>query len=158
MADSDVIRKLQVYRSLFQVNRAFALLTYNLDQLSITQVFKDDIPDEQNPSGWLGQLAEIRWRSTAASPKTSTTWSMATSNACTASWKCHLQSGPCILTKKCLGHKSGTSLAKQRSSNRKHGGRDLLIPKRLGLFGAEMPIFIKMTAKTSEFAARVTVL
>lgn len=41
MTDSDVIRKLHIYRSLFQLNRAFVLLTYNLDQLSVTQVFKD---------------------------------------------------------------------------------------------------------------------
>jgi hypothetical protein len=60
MADSDVIRKLHVYRALYRLNRAFALLTHNLDQLLIAQVFKDDIPDEQNPSGWQMHLAQIQ--------------------------------------------------------------------------------------------------
>jgi len=60
MADSDVIRKLRVYRALYRLNRAFAHLTRNLDQLLITQVFKEDIPDEDNPRGWQEQLAEIQ--------------------------------------------------------------------------------------------------
>jgi hypothetical protein len=60
MADSDVIRKLRVYRALYRLNRAFAHIAHNLDQLLIDQVFKDDIPDEDHPLGWQYHLAEIQ--------------------------------------------------------------------------------------------------
>jgi hypothetical protein len=60
MADSDVTRKLRVYRALYRLNRAFARITSNLDQLLIAQVFKEDIPDEDRPHGWQDQMAEIQ--------------------------------------------------------------------------------------------------
>jgi hypothetical protein len=60
MADSDVIRKLRVYRALFRLNRAFAHIASNLDQLLIAQVFAEDIPTEENPHGWQDQLTQIQ--------------------------------------------------------------------------------------------------
>lgn len=60
MADSDVIRKLHIYRALFRLNRAFAHITYNLDQLLVAQVFKEDIPSEENPHGWIDGMALIQ--------------------------------------------------------------------------------------------------
>jgi hypothetical protein len=60
MADSDVTRKLRVYRALFRINRAFAHVTRNLDQLLIGEFFKEDIPDEQNPHGWIDDIAKIQ--------------------------------------------------------------------------------------------------
>jgi hypothetical protein len=60
MADHDVIRKLRVYRALYRLNRAFAHITRNLDQLLIAEVFKEDIPDEDRPHGWHRQLAQVQ--------------------------------------------------------------------------------------------------
>lgn len=60
MADSDVIRKLQIYRALFRLNRAFAHIAHNLDQLLVAQVFKEDIPSEDNPHGWIDGMALIQ--------------------------------------------------------------------------------------------------
>jgi hypothetical protein len=60
MADSDVIRKLRVYRALYRLNRAFAHVTRNLDQLLVAQVFKADIPSEDNPHGWIDGMALIQ--------------------------------------------------------------------------------------------------
>lgn len=60
MADHDVIRKLRVYRALYRLNRAFAHIARNLDQLLVAEAFKEDIPDEDNPRGWQRQLAEIQ--------------------------------------------------------------------------------------------------
>lgn len=60
MADSDVTRKLHVYRALFRLNRAFAHITHNLDQLLVAQVFKEDIPDEDSPHGWIDGMALIQ--------------------------------------------------------------------------------------------------
>jgi hypothetical protein len=58
MADSDVIRKLRIYRALYRLNRAFAHITYNLDYLLLAQVFKDS--DEDHPHGWQDQLSEVQ--------------------------------------------------------------------------------------------------
>jgi hypothetical protein len=60
MADHDVIRKLRVYRALFRLNRAFAHIARNLDQLLVDEAFTEDIPNVDNPRGWQGQMAEIQ--------------------------------------------------------------------------------------------------
>src|SRR5262249_48900438 len=60
MADPDVIRKLRIYRALFRLNRAFAHLTRNLDQLLVAQVFKDDVLGECLPHGWQEQMAQVQ--------------------------------------------------------------------------------------------------
>lgn len=60
MADSDVTRKLHVYRALFRLNRAFAHIIRNLDELLVTGFFKEDIPNEDHPHGWQGQMTEIQ--------------------------------------------------------------------------------------------------
>jgi hypothetical protein len=60
MADSDVTRKLHIYRALFRLNRAFAHITHNLDQLLVAQAFKEDIPSEDNPHGWIDGMALIQ--------------------------------------------------------------------------------------------------
>lgn len=60
MADSDVIRKLRVYRALFRLNRAFTHITHNLDELLVTGFFKEDIPNEDHPHGWQDQMAEMQ--------------------------------------------------------------------------------------------------
>jgi hypothetical protein len=60
MADHDVIRKLRIYRALFRLNRAFAHVTRNLDQLLVAEVFKEDIPNEDNPHGWIDGMALIQ--------------------------------------------------------------------------------------------------
>lgn len=60
MADSDVIRKMKIYRALFRLNRAFAHITHNLDQLLVAEVFKEDIPNEDNPHGWIDGMALIQ--------------------------------------------------------------------------------------------------
>jgi hypothetical protein len=60
MADSDVTRKLQAYRALYRVNRAFAHITRNLDELLVAGFFKDDIPDESNPHGWQDQMNQMQ--------------------------------------------------------------------------------------------------
>lgn len=60
MADSDVIGKLRVYRALFRLNRAFAHITHNLDQLLVAGFFKEDIPNEDRPHGWQATMEEIQ--------------------------------------------------------------------------------------------------
>jgi hypothetical protein len=60
MADSDVTRKLFVYRALYRLNRAFAHLNRNLDQLLVREIFKEDIPDEGRPRGWQDLIGEIQ--------------------------------------------------------------------------------------------------
>lgn len=60
MADHDVIRKLLIYRALYRLNRAFAHIVSTLDQLLVAEAFKEDIPDEDNPRSWQGQMAGIQ--------------------------------------------------------------------------------------------------
>lgn len=60
MADFDVTRKLHAYRALYRLNRAFAFITRNLDQLLVAGFFKDDIPDENRPHGWQLQFDEMQ--------------------------------------------------------------------------------------------------
>lgn len=60
MADSDVIRKLRIYRALYRLNRGFAQVTRNLDNLLVEQFFKDDQPDEGHPQSWQEQLGEVQ--------------------------------------------------------------------------------------------------
>jgi hypothetical protein len=60
MADSDVTRKLHAYRALYRVNRAFAHITRNLDELLVAGFFKDDVPDESNPHGWQDQMNQMQ--------------------------------------------------------------------------------------------------
>ncbi len=79
MADSDVIRKLHVYRALYRLNRAFAHVTRNLDQLLVAQVFKEDIPNEDHPHGWQDQIAEIQAEINRRLTENLHGWSTATS-------------------------------------------------------------------------------
>lgn len=60
MADSDVTRKLFVYRALYRLNRAFTRVNHNLDQLLIGQIFKEDVLGEDLPHGWQDRIAEIQ--------------------------------------------------------------------------------------------------
>jgi hypothetical protein len=61
MAESDVTRKLFVYRALYRLNRAFTRVNHNLDQLLIGQVFKEiDVLGEGLPHGWQDELAQIQ--------------------------------------------------------------------------------------------------
>lgn len=60
MAYHDVIRKLRVYRALYRLNRAFAHVIRNLDQLLVAEVFKEDIPGQDHPRGWQDQIALIQ--------------------------------------------------------------------------------------------------
>jgi hypothetical protein len=60
MADSDVTRKLHAYRALYRVNRAFAHITRNLDELLVAGFFKDDIPNEDRPHGWQLHMNEMQ--------------------------------------------------------------------------------------------------
>ena len=60
MADEHGKRKLLTYRALYRLNRAFARVVRNLNQLHSAQVFKDDIPDEGQPRYWQESLAEIQ--------------------------------------------------------------------------------------------------
>jgi hypothetical protein len=60
MADSDGIRKLRIYRALFRLNRAFAHVTHNLDQLLVAQVFKNDVLGEGFPRGWQERVAKLQ--------------------------------------------------------------------------------------------------
>jgi hypothetical protein len=60
MADPDVTRKLFVYRALYRLNRAFTRVNHNLDQLLISQVFKEDVYGEGFPHGWQEQIAQIQ--------------------------------------------------------------------------------------------------
>ena len=60
MADSDVTRKLHAYRALYRVNRAFAHITRNLDELMVAGFFKDDIPDEKQPQNWQDWMGQMQ--------------------------------------------------------------------------------------------------
>ena len=56
MADSDVIRKLEIYRALYRMNRAFAHLSRSLEWLTANR-----IPAETDvPEAWGSQLGEVQ--------------------------------------------------------------------------------------------------
>jgi hypothetical protein len=56
MADSDVIRKLEIYRALYRMNRAFAHLSRSLEWLTANR-----IPEETDvPEAWGAQLGEVQ--------------------------------------------------------------------------------------------------
>jgi hypothetical protein len=59
MADSDVIRKLHIYRALFRLNRGFAILFRNLDWLTTTRVLVQQIPSD-SPEIYASQLEEVQ--------------------------------------------------------------------------------------------------
>ena len=60
MADDHGKRKLLTYRALYRLNRAFARVVRNLNQLHTAQIFKDDIPQEGQPEAWQNGLEEIQ--------------------------------------------------------------------------------------------------
>ena len=60
MADDHGKRKLLTYRALYRLNRAFARVVRNLNQLHTAQIFKGDIPDEGQPQSWQDSLEEIQ--------------------------------------------------------------------------------------------------
>lgn len=59
MADSDVTRKLHIYRALFRMNRGFAILFRNLDWLTTTRVLVQQIPSD-SPDYYETQLEEVQ--------------------------------------------------------------------------------------------------
>jgi hypothetical protein len=59
MADSDVTRKLHIYRALFRLNRAFAILSNNLDWLTVNRVLVQQIPSDM-PDSWAMHLEDIQ--------------------------------------------------------------------------------------------------
>jgi len=59
LADSNVTRKLEIYRALFRLNRAFAHLAHNLDWLTSNRVLIDHVPGNM-PEWWAGTLEETQ--------------------------------------------------------------------------------------------------
>jgi hypothetical protein len=61
MADSDVTRKLHIYRALFRLNRGFAILYHNLDWLTANRVSADPRHQPSNAPEWYEtHLEEIQ--------------------------------------------------------------------------------------------------
>jgi hypothetical protein len=59
MADSDVTRKLEIYRALYRLNRGFAILSRNLDWLTANRVLVQQIPSD-SPEIYESQLEEVQ--------------------------------------------------------------------------------------------------
>ncbi len=61
MADSDVTRKLHIYRALFRLNRGFAILYRNLDWLTVNRISADPGHQPSNAPEWYEtHLEEIQ--------------------------------------------------------------------------------------------------